>query len=118
MSTVTDTDTDTGTDATAAAIAAGCACNPAWPALAMTRDDGSTAPVHPADTPGPLARLYYAHCTRCGVRYPGPFRLPPRTTAAPPTPACVRGHCAPVPAWSRHHIAAGRAAAGDPGAAR
>ncbi|MFI5611664.1 hypothetical protein [Amycolatopsis sp. NPDC051903] len=28
--------------ASAAAIAAGCACNPAWPALAVTRDDGST----------------------------------------------------------------------------
>ncbi|ATY17197.1 hypothetical protein CU254_42265 (plasmid) [Amycolatopsis sp. AA4] len=86
--------TMTGTDAgaTAAAIAAGCACTPAWPALAVTRDDGTAETVLASDTPGPLARLYYAHCTRCGVQYPGPFRLPPRA-------ACHTGRTGPSRAW-------------------
>ncbi|QRP42998.1 hypothetical protein [Amycolatopsis sp. FDAARGOS 1241] len=105
---------DNTADTTAAAIAAGCACNPAWPALAVTRDDGSTEPVHAADTPGPLALLYYAHYTRCGVQYPGPFRLPPRT----PARAYVRGRTGPAPTWVRHHTSADRTAAGDSGTAR
>ncbi|WP_410597804.1 hypothetical protein [Amycolatopsis sp. lyj-23] len=109
---------DTDATATAAAIAAGCACNPAWPALAVTRDDGSTEPVHAADTPGPLALLYYAHCTRCGVQYPGPFRLPPRAPVTAPNLACVQGRTGPGPGWARHHAAAHRAAGGEPGAAR
>lgn len=55
-----------------------CACTPPWPQLAVTRDDGTTIAVLASNTPGPMARLYYAHCVRCGIEYPGPFRLPPR----------------------------------------
>ncbi|MBN9748579.1 hypothetical protein DMP23_47735 [Amycolatopsis sp. A1MSW2902] len=77
---------------TAAAIAAGCACATAWPELAVTRDDGTSETVLASDTPGPLARLYYAHCDRCGVQYPGPFRLPPRT-------ACHTGRTGGARAW-------------------
>ncbi|WP_432845582.1 hypothetical protein ACQPXB_32730 [Amycolatopsis sp. CA-161197] len=108
----------TDADSTVATISAGCACNPAWPALAVTRDDGSTEPVHAADTPGPLALLYYAHCTRCGLRYLGPFRLPPRTTVTAPHRACVQGCTGPTPGWARHHTAANRATGGEPGAVR
>lgn len=72
---------------TVAAITAGCACTPAWPELAVTRDDGTTEPVLASGTPGPMARLYYAHCVRCGIQYPGPFRLPPRSAACRPTRA-------------------------------
>jgi hypothetical protein len=70
---------------TTAAVAAGCACAPAWPELAVTRDDGTSETVLASDTPGPMARLHYAHCVRCGVRYPGPFRLPPRSAVCRPT---------------------------------
>ncbi|WP_410595469.1 hypothetical protein [Amycolatopsis sp. lyj-23] len=108
----------TDADTTAAAIAAGCACNPAWPALALTRDDGSTEPVFAATTPGPLALLYYAHCTRCGLRYPGPFRLPPRAVAARPARGCVRGRTGPAPTWARLHTPAAPVAGGGTGAAR
>lgn len=62
----------------AAVVATGCACTTPWPELAVTRDDGTSEPVLASDTPGPMARLYYAHCVRCGVQYSGPFRLPPR----------------------------------------
>ncbi|WP_337825234.1 hypothetical protein [Amycolatopsis sp. A1MSW2902] len=77
---------------TAAAIAAGCACTPAWPELAVTRDDRTSETVLASATPGPLARLYYAHCVRCGVQYPGPFRLPPRT-------ACQTGRTSAARPW-------------------
>lgn len=79
---------------TAAAIAAGCACTSAWSELAVTRDDGTTEAVLASDTPGPMARLYYAHCVRCGVQYPGPFRLPPRTAVA-----CRAGRTGTPRAW-------------------
>ena len=55
-----------------------CACSPAWPALVVHTDDGRRIDVVPAATPGGLACLYEARCARCGLTYPGPFRVPPR----------------------------------------
>ncbi|MCK2245445.1 MULTISPECIES: hypothetical protein [unclassified Crossiella] len=80
------------------ATVTGCACRPAWPELVVTRDDGTTVAVLASDTPGPLALLYYAHCVRCGIQYPGPFRLPPRTTSA----ACRISRSSPARRWQTH----------------
>ena len=54
----------------------GCTCHPPWPALVVHTSDGDIAVV-PSATPGALAFLYWAYCSRCGTAYPGPFRVPP-----------------------------------------
>ncbi|APU15084.1 MULTISPECIES: hypothetical protein [Actinoalloteichus] len=61
---------------------AACTCEPAWLALAVRLEDGTLIDVLPAATPGGLACLYAACCTRCAARYPHPFRVAPRTHAA------------------------------------
>lgn len=55
-----------------------CHCRPPWPDLVVHTDDGSTITVEPSSTRGGLACLYEARCARCGIRYPAPFRVPPR----------------------------------------
>lgn len=75
-----------------------CACSPAWPALVVHTEDGRQIEVVPAATPGGLAYLYEARCARCGLAYPGPFRVPPRTTAC----RDVRAAPTPQPRWNRH----------------
>lgn len=59
-----------------------CGCVPAWPQLVVRLHGCDEVPVEPSATPGGLAHLYHARCVRCGARYPGAFRLPPRTRRA------------------------------------
>jgi hypothetical protein len=56
----------------------GCTCDPAWPSLVVHAEAGDVA-VRPAASPGGLACLCDAYCTRCGAAYPGPFRAQPAT---------------------------------------
>lgn len=62
--------------------AAACMCDPRWPEIVVRLDGHTELTVEPSATPGGLASLYRARCTRCGAPYPWPFRLPPRSTAA------------------------------------
>ena len=51
-------------------------------AVAQHTGEEGDITVIPAATPGGLACLYQARCAHCGTPYPGPFRVPPRTTPA------------------------------------
>jgi hypothetical protein len=51
-----------------------CRCTPRWPGLYVLVD-GRRLTCAADGSAGPVSALYYARCSGCDARYPGPWRL-------------------------------------------
>ncbi|MFE0062273.1 hypothetical protein [Streptomyces sp. NPDC059003] len=53
-----------------------CVCPEPWAEL-VTVIEGRRLAARPAESLGPAAALFRAHCAACGAEYAGPWRLIP-----------------------------------------